>query len=105
MSVIGAWSVYLIRTRAGALYAGVSNDVERRLQLHRSGRGSRYLRGRGPLELVYCRRIGERSLASKVEHALKRCSKADKEGIVADRPSRRLLLRLLDVNRVSVPGE
>jgi predicted GIY-YIG superfamily endonuclease len=33
----------------------VALDVGRRLREHQSGRGSKYLRGRGPLQLVYAR--------------------------------------------------
>jgi len=100
MSVKRAWHVYIVRTRDGSLYAGVTTDVERRLDEHRAarGRGARYLRGRAPLEIVYRRRLGERGLALRVEWRLKRRSRADKQAIVSDRPSRRALLRSLGVS-------
>ena len=91
------WSVYLIRTGNGDLYTGVTTDVTRRVAEHRSGKGSRFLRGRGPLEVVYCRRIGERSLALRLEHALKRCNRTDKEAIVAARTSRKRLLAFFEI--------
>lgn len=90
-----SWSVYLVRTADGALYAGIAKDVARRLAQHRAGRGSRYLRGRSPLHLVWRRRVGERGLALRVEWALKRCSKAEKEAIVAARTRLAALLRRL----------
>ena len=93
-----AWHVYVVRTRDGALYTGVTTDVERRIAEHRAGgRGARYLRGREPLEIVYRRRLGERSLALRVEWRLKRRPHADKLQIVASRLSRRALLRRLEV--------
>src|SRR5881397_847642 len=59
-----AWHVYVVRTRDGALYTGVTTDAARRIAEHRAGgRGARYLRGREPLEIVYRRRLGERGLA------------------------------------------
>ncbi len=91
------WSVYLIRTGGGALYAGIAKDVERRLREHRAGRGSRFLRGRGALEIVYRRELGERGLALRAEHGLKRCTKAEKEALVRKAPSRRKLLAFLEV--------
>jgi predicted GIY-YIG superfamily endonuclease len=46
--------LYLIRRADGALYTGITTDVERRLDEHaNSKRGSRVLRSRGPLHLVY----------------------------------------------------
>src|SRR6059036_1910409 len=94
-----AWHVYVVRTRGGALYTGVTTDVARRIEEHRAGgRGARYLRGREPLEIVYRRRLGERGLALRVEWRLKRRPRADKQAIIAARPSRRALLRWLGVS-------
>ena len=98
------WFVYLIRNDRGALYTGITTEVERRLEQHRSGRGSKSLRGRGPLELVYRRKLGDRSLALKVEHGLKQLVKAEKEALVAAAPSRRRLLRWLDLSPTSSPS-
>jgi putative endonuclease len=94
-----AWHVYIVRTRDGALYTGVTTDVARRLAEHRAdgGRGARYLRGRGPLEVVYRRKLGDRALALSVEWRLKRRPRADKQAIVSARLSRRALLRRLAV--------
>ena len=95
-----AWHVYIVRTRDGSLYTGVTTDIARRLAEHRAadGRGARFLRGRAPLEIVYRRKIGERGLALRVEWRLKRRSRADKQAIVAGRLSRRVLLRRLGVS-------
>jgi putative endonuclease len=97
--VARTWHVYIVRSRDGSLYTGVTTDVARRLAEHRAedGRGARYLRGRAPLEIVYRRRLGERSLALRVEWRLKRRPRAVKEAIVAGRPTRRALLRSLGV--------
>jgi len=94
------WHVYVVRTGDGALYTGITTDVERRLAEHRAGGagGARYLRGREPLEIVYRRKIGDRGLALRVEWRLKRRPRADKQAIVSGRLSRRALLRRLDVS-------
>ena len=94
---MAGWTLYLLRTADGALYTGVTTDVDRRLAEHRAGRGARSLRGRGPLRLVYRRRIGGRGLALRVEHALKCRRKPDKEAIVRARTSRRQLLERLGI--------
>lgn len=94
-----AWHVYIVRARDGSLYTGITTNVTRRLLEHLAGngRGARYLRGRGPLDLVYRRTLGERRLALRVEWRLKRRPRAEKEAIVTDRPSRRALLRRLRI--------
>ena len=83
------WSVYLVRCRGGALYAGIATDVARRFAEHEAGgrRAARFLRGRGPLRLVLQRRLGALGLALRVERAIKALPKPDKETLVAD-PSR-----------------
>ena len=87
--------MYFVRTREGALYAGIATDVERRFDEHLDGTGAKYLRGKGPLELVYARTIGPRGEALRVEGKLKRMPKAEKERIVATAASARTLLALL----------
>ena len=77
------WHVYLIRCADGSLYTGITTDVERRLAEHRAGKGAKYLRGRGPLELAYSRPIGDRAAASREEARIKRLSKAAKEALIA----------------------
>ena len=48
-----AWYVYILRCGDGTLYTGMTDDVQRRLDAHRAGKGAKYTRGRGPLELAY----------------------------------------------------
>lgn len=83
---MSVWSVYLVRCRDGSLYTGIAVDVERRFAEHvrSDGRGAKYLRGRGPLELVATCSIGDRGLAQSIEHRIKRLSKPDKEMLVQE---------------------
>ncbi len=76
------WSVYVLRCADGSLYTGIATDVKRRIGEHELGRrGAKYLRGRGPLELVYERTIGDRSVATRIEQSIKRLSKSQKEDL------------------------
>ena len=78
------WYLYLIRCRDSTLYTGISTDVDRRLAQHQGegNAGSRYLKGRGPLSLVFQEKLGSKSLALKVERRVKRMSKARKEKLI-----------------------
>lgn len=79
------WSVYIVRCNRDSLYTGIATDVRRRIAEHESGSiGAKYLRGRGPLQLVMEHQVGDRSLASKVEYKIKRLSRADKENLASD---------------------
>lgn len=83
------WHVYIIRTRSGALYTGITTDVARRMREHGggSGRGAKYLRSRGPLELVYTAEVGGRGTALTLERRIKALPKREKEALVAASPS------------------
>lgn len=52
------WYLYILRCRDDSLYTGITTDVEKRLEMHRSGKGAKYTRGRAPLELVYREKCG-----------------------------------------------
>ncbi len=79
---MSSWSIYLLRCGDGSLYTGIATDVSRRVAEHREGeRGAKYLRGRGPLELVYQQEIGDRGLAAKIEHRVKQLPKEHKEDL------------------------
>jgi putative endonuclease len=82
-----SWHLYVVRCRGGELYTGIATDVVRRLSEHESGAGAKYLRGKGPLALVFSTKIGKRDRALRVEHAFKRLPKQRKESVVAGRSS------------------
>jgi predicted GIY-YIG superfamily endonuclease len=72
------WFVYLLRCGDGSLYCGITDDVLRRLEAHRSGKGAKYTRGRGPLELVYTEECESYSAALKREAAIKKLKRQEK---------------------------
>lgn len=78
-----AWKVYILRCGDGSLYTGIATDVQARLKVHQSGKGAKYTRGRGPLELVYCEECADKSAALKRELAIKALPKEEKEKLCA----------------------
>ena len=78
------WHLYLIRCHDGSLYTGITTNVARRFAEHQehNGAGAKYLRGRGPLMLVFQKKLGSRSLALGVESKVKKLSKARKEELI-----------------------
>ena len=79
-----AWYVYILRCGDGTLYTGVTDDVERRLAAHRSGKGAKYTRGRGPLELVHTEELEDRSAALKREAQIKKLSRSQKLALLTN---------------------
>ncbi len=76
------WSIYLLRCADGSMYTGIATDVSRRISEHEQGkRGAKYLRGRGPFELVYQRAVGDRSVATRIEYCVKQLSRSEKENL------------------------
>jgi predicted GIY-YIG superfamily endonuclease len=81
------WTVYLLRCADGTLYAGSTNDVDARVRAHNGGRGARYTSGRRPVSVVYAEACGTMSDALRREHVLKRLTRAQKEALIAAKPT------------------
>jgi putative endonuclease len=72
----------MLRCGDGSLYTGMTNDLDRRLDRHRAGKGAAYTRSRLPLELVFLERVADRSAALRREAALKKLDRAAKLKLV-----------------------
>ncbi len=82
------YSVYIVCCADDTYYTGIAADVARRLSEHEhSPRGAKYLKGRGPLTLVYSESVGDRSSALKIEHRIKQLNRADKEALINGKSS------------------
>nr|WP_279341498.1 GIY-YIG nuclease family protein [Geothrix sp. SG200] len=77
------WWVYLLRCGDGTLYCGIALDVAARLKQHQEGRGAKYTRGRGPLELAYCEACASKAEALRREREVKRLRRGAKEALIA----------------------
>lgn len=75
----GPFSLYILRCADGSLYTGITTDVDKRVAEHAAGsRGAKYLRGRGPLELVLSEPVGDRATALRLEYRVKQLPRARK---------------------------
>lgn len=78
----GRFFVYIVRCSRGTLYTGYTRDLDKRIALHNSGRGAKYLRGKGPVTLVYARVYKYYKNAVKAEAAIKDMNREQKEKLV-----------------------
>ncbi|MGN6670279.1 MAG: GIY-YIG nuclease family protein [Candidatus Nucleicultricaceae bacterium] len=78
------WYVYMIRAADHSLYTGITTDPKRRFEEHRSqgSKTAKYLKGKAPLQLVYCEKIASKEEALKREHAIKSMRKKQKEDLI-----------------------
>lgn len=74
--------VYILRCGDDSLYTGYTNDVGKRVEVHNSGKGAKYTRSRLPVELVYYKRVDNKSIGLRLEAKIKKLSKNKKEALV-----------------------
>lgn len=74
----------MLRCKDGSYYTGWTNDIKKRLQMHRSGQGAKYTKGRGPLTLVHLEVYDTQSEAMRREAYIKKLSRLEKEVLVQD---------------------
>lgn len=70
--------VYILKCSDGSLYCGITNDIKKRMEKHKSGKGSKYVRAHMPFEVVYTEEHEDRSIASKRESEIKNMTKKEK---------------------------
>lgn len=81
--MVDMWYLYILQCGDGTLYTGITTDVEKRLEAHRTGKGAKYTRGRGPLLLCYQEACGGYADALRREHAIKKLSRKEKMALIA----------------------
>ncbi|MGM0444676.1 MAG: GIY-YIG nuclease family protein [Fibrobacterota bacterium] len=88
------WFLYIIETDDNRLYTGVTTDVSRRLSQHRGERagGARFFRGRRAVAVRFRCALPDRSSAQRLEYAVKRLKKHQKEELITGRIQAKSLL-------------
>ena len=75
--------IYILRCADGTLYTGWTNDLEKRLAAHQSGKGCKYTRARLPVELVYSERFDTKQAAMRREWEIKQLTREEKLALIA----------------------
>ena len=70
--------VYILLTERNTYYCGYTDDVEKRFQLHLSGKGAKYTRANKPIKIVYQKEFPTKEEAMKEEYRIKSLSKQKK---------------------------
>ena len=69
---------YILKCTDETLYCGWTNDLEKRLKAHNSGKGAKYTRSRLPVALVYYEEFETAQEAQKREYQIKNLSRKEK---------------------------
>jgi putative endonuclease len=76
------WFVYILRCTDGSLYTGITTDLDRRIEEHRSGTGAKYTRSRTVEGFVYTAPFPTRSEALKREAEIKGWKREQKIALI-----------------------
>ena len=74
--------VYIVQCVDGTYYTGYTNNLEKRIERHNSGHGSKYVRGKRPVKLVYARKYIYYKNALRGEKQIKRLDRKKKEELI-----------------------
>ncbi|MBC7840458.1 MAG: GIY-YIG nuclease family protein [Nitrospiraceae bacterium] len=84
------WIVYILECADTSLYTGITNDLARRLEVHRTGRGAKYTKHRCPLRVRYTEYQRTKGAALAREAAIKSLARSEKLALIAAQPTPRL---------------
>ena len=73
---MASWVYILASRRDGVLYVGVTADIARRIRLHKSGKGSTFVRKYNVTRLVHAERFDDIRSAIEREKRLKKWRRA-----------------------------
>ena len=68
----------MLECKDRSLYTGITDNLPKRLQAHRMGRGAKYTKGRAPLTLRYLEDCEDHSRALRREIAIKKLTRQEK---------------------------
>lgn len=76
------YTVYILLCGDNTLYTGITTNIERRLQEHQEGKGSKYTRARNVVEMVYSEKHRNKREALKREAGIKRLTRKEKINLI-----------------------
>ena len=86
---------YIVECSDGTLYTGYTNDLEKRMKAHNSGKGAKYTRSRLPVRLVYFEEYETKELAQSREWQIKQMTRQQKLQLIEKSVKRQVLIRIL----------
>lgn len=69
---------YVLECSDASLYAGYTNNLDKRIATHNAGKGAKYTRARGPVTCVYYETFDTKQQAMSAEYVFKQLTRAKK---------------------------
>lgn len=73
---------YILECADKTFYCGWTNNIEKRLEAHNNGSGSKYTRARRPVRLVYLEESATKEEAMSREWEIKRLTRKEKQDLI-----------------------
>lgn len=73
-----SWVVYLLECMDSSFYTGISNDLDKRINAHKNGRGSKYVNSRGFKQIIATKKFETKSEALRAEYQIKQLPREEK---------------------------
>ncbi len=78
METKGNHYFYVLECADNTLYAGYTNNLEKRIATHNAGKGAKYTKPRTPVKCVYFESYVTKSEAMRAEYAFKQLERREK---------------------------
>ena len=72
------WYVYILECQDDSLYTGITNNVDKRMETHKKGTGSKYVKWKRFKQLLHTIQVKDKSEAAKLEYKIKQLERNDK---------------------------
>ena len=74
---------YIVECSDHTLYTGWTNDLEKRIEAHNTGKGAKYTKTRRPVRLVYFETFATKEEAMSREYHIKRMFRQEKIKLIS----------------------
>lgn len=85
MEITNKHYMYVLKCNDDTLYTGYTNDIEKRMRTHNSGKGAKYTRSRLPIQCIYFEQFETKSQAMSAEYFFKKKTRQQKLSYIEER--------------------
>lgn len=76
------WHLYILECKNGDLYTGITDNLQRRFDEHRAGKGGHFTKSFGPKEILYSEKCPDKSVVLKREAQIKGWTRKKKLALI-----------------------
>lgn len=92
---------YILLTQDDTLYCGYTDDLEKRFEKHKSGKGAKYTRSHKPVKIVYSACFDTKIEAQQEERRIKKMKREEKIEFIEAKTQKCIVLK--ELNTIHLP--